>query len=144
MLKRSSNLSSSIPQTCDRKLLPCAARIKRGATSAAATFVLVGTAFTLEANANAYGQCAHSSSLEQKISACSQAAKSTSYSWILQWVHRELARSHQERGEIQKAIISYKRSLAAEEREEVRREMEELILLASQGERMHMRAATDR
>lgn len=40
----------------------------------------------------------------------------TSYPWILQWVHRELARAHGERGEIQKALTSYAKSLAAEER----------------------------
>jgi hypothetical protein len=143
MLKRSSNLSPSIPQTCDRKVLPYIAGIRRAATLAAATLVLVGTAFTLEADANTYGQCAHSRNLEQKISVCVRASKSTSYSWILHWVNRELARSHRERGKIQKAIISYKRSLAAEEREEVRREMEKLILLALQEERIHIRAAAD-
>ena len=54
----------------------------------------------------------------------------TSYPWILQWVHRELARAHRERGEIQEALTSYAKALAAEERDWVRREMEELALLA--------------
>jgi len=40
-----------------------------------------------------------------------------------------LARAYRERGEIQRAIASYAQSLAAEEREPVRREMEELVLL---------------
>jgi hypothetical protein len=84
-----------------------------------------------EASAEAFGECAHQRNLDMKIAACSEASKATSYPWILQWVHRELARAHRERGEIQKALTSYAQSLAAEEREWVRREMEELAVLTN-------------
>jgi hypothetical protein len=91
-----------------------------------ATIVPIG-----KANADAFGECAHQRNLDMKIAACIEASKSTSYPWILQWVHRALARAHRERGEIQKAIASYAQSLAAEERESVRREMEEYAASAS-------------
>jgi hypothetical protein len=45
------------------------------------------------------------------------------------WVYRELARAHYERGEMEKAITGYVQSLAAEEREAVRREMQALLVL---------------
>jgi hypothetical protein len=64
--------------------------------------------------------------LDRKIASCIEASKSTSYPWILHWVYRELARAHRERGEIQKAIASYAQSLAAEEREAVRRKWRSL------------------
>ena len=82
-----------------------------------------------EANADALGMCAHQRDLDKKIASCLEASNSTSYPWILQWVYRDLARAYRERGETQKAIASYAQSLAAEERESVRREMEELVLL---------------
>jgi hypothetical protein len=84
---------------------------------------------TREASADALGKCARQADLDRKIASCIEASKSTSYPWILHWVYRELARAHRERGETQKAIASYAQSLAAEEREAVRREMEELVLL---------------
>jgi len=83
----------------------------------------------LQARAEVFGECAHQKGLDMKIASCIQASRSTSYPWILHWVYRELARAQLERGEIQKAIVSYAQSLAAEERESVRREMERLILL---------------
>jgi hypothetical protein len=92
----------------------------------ALTLIAITTAS--EASADAFGQCAHQRDLEKKIASCIKASKSTSYPWILQWVYRELARAHRERGEIQNAITSYTQSLAAEERDWVRREMEELLL----------------
>jgi len=95
------------------------------------TVVLASIALTvpLEASAEAFGECAHQKNLDKKVAACIDASKATSYPWILQWVHRELARAHRERGEIQEALTSYAKSLAAEERDWVRREMEELALL---------------
>jgi len=95
------------------------------------TVVLASIALTvpLEASAEAFGECAHQKNLDKKVAACIDASKATSYPWILQWVHRELARAHRERGEIQKALTNYAKSLAAEERDWVRREMEELALL---------------
>jgi len=84
---------------------------------------------TCEASADALGKCAHQNDLDKKIASCVEASKSTSYPWILQWVYRDLARAYRERGDIQKAIASYEQSLAAEEREAVRREMQELVLL---------------
>lgn len=82
-----------------------------------------------EASADELGKCAHQRDLDKKIASCTQATKSTSYPWILQWVYRELARAYRERGEIQKAIESYKQSLAAEDHELVRREMQEIVPL---------------
>jgi hypothetical protein len=113
-------------------------------TAVASTLVLIGVAIPLEAHADPFGQCAHRRNLEEKIAGCSQAAKSTSYPWILQWIYRELARSQRERGELHEAIISYELSLAAEEREEIRREMEQLTILAPQGEGPQFRAAAGR
>jgi hypothetical protein len=90
------------------------------------TLALIATAIPVEANANDFGRCASQSDLETKIAACIEASKSTSYRWVLHWVYREMARAHRERGEVEKAIAGYAQSLAAEERERVRREMEEL------------------
>ena len=87
---------------------------------------------TREASADAFGQCAHQTDLDRKIASCIEASKSTSYPWILHWVYRELASAYRERGEIQKAITSYEQSLAAEEREPIRREMEEIARLLTQ------------
>jgi hypothetical protein len=81
----------------------------------------------LGASAEVFGECAHQRNLDMKIASCIKASQSTSYPWILQWVYRELARAHRERGEIQKAIASYAQSLAAEDREAVRKEMQELV-----------------
>ena len=81
---------------------------------------------TPQAGANDLGQCAHQRDPEKKIASCIEVSKSSPYPGVLHWVYRELARAHRERGEIQSAITSYAQSLAAAEREEVRREMEEL------------------
>jgi len=90
---------------------------------------LIAVFTTREASADALGKCAYQKDLDKKIASCIEASKSTSYPWILQWVYRDLARAYRERGETQKAIASYAQSLAAEERESVRREMQELVLL---------------
>jgi len=82
-----------------------------------------------EASADDLGKCAHQRDLDKKIASCIEASKLTSYPWILRWVYRELARGYRERGEIQKAIVSYEQSLAAEESESVRREMQEIVPL---------------
>ena len=98
--------------------------------SASAMILALGAlVIPLEASANVFGQCAHQKNLDIKIASCVEASKSTSYPWVLQWVYRELARAHRERGEHQAAITNYARSLAAHEREGVRREMEELAAL---------------
>ena len=99
--------------------------MKRSLMSVVA-LALISVAIPLEASANPFGQCAHQRDLERKIASCIEASKSTSYGWILHWVYRELAHAHRERGEIEQAISSYAQSLAAEEREGVRREMEQL------------------
>jgi hypothetical protein len=93
---------------------------------APAAFALLALVLPLEASANTFGNCAQQSNLELKIAACTEASRSTSYPWILRWVYRELARAHRERGEIELALASYTRSLAAREDETVRREMEQL------------------
>jgi hypothetical protein len=130
MSKRGPDLNLSGWQASYEEALPRIAHIRHSAIPVAATLVLIGTAIPLEAHADPFGPCAHRRNLEEKTAACIKAARSTSYPWILQWVHRELARSHRERGEIREAIISYEQSLAAGERDEVRREMEELSLSA--------------
>jgi hypothetical protein len=105
--------------------------MKRGPISeVSAIFALIGVVFALEVHADVFGRCAHERDLDEKIASCVEAAKSTSYPQILQWVYRELARGHRERGEIQGAITNYHRSLALEEHAEIRREMQELELLA--------------
>jgi len=78
-------------------------------------------------SAEIFGECAHQRDLDMKIAACTKASKSTTYPWILQWVYFALARAHHERGEIRAAITSYEKSLVAEERQWVRREMEDLV-----------------
>jgi hypothetical protein len=83
----------------------------------------------LQLSAEVFGECAHQTNLDKKIASCSQASKLTSYPWILQWVYRELARAHRERGEVEKAIANYEQSLVAEEHDEVRKELQELNLI---------------
>ena len=92
----------------------------------AITLAVMTLGIPLEASAFDLGQCAHQRDPEKKIASCIEASKSSPYPRVLHWVYRELARAHRERGEIQNAIASYTQSLAAEEREGVRREMEEL------------------
>lgn len=91
-----------------------------------AALALLAFLFPREASANTFGHCARQKDLELKIAACTEASKSTSYPWVLRWVHRELARAHRERGEIALAHVNYQRSLAAHEDVAVRREIEEL------------------
>ena len=79
--------------------------------------------------ANVFGQCACQHHVDIKIAACTEAAKATSYPWILQWVYRELARAQRERGDIDGAAASYALSLAAKEDDAVRMEMEGLALV---------------
>ncbi|HXW25317.1 MAG TPA: hypothetical protein VEK73_11250 [Xanthobacteraceae bacterium] len=81
------------------------------------------------ASANPFGQCACHHSLDIKMAACTEAAKATSYPWILHWVYRELARAQRERGDTGAAVASYARSLAAKEDDAVRMEMESLAPL---------------
>jgi hypothetical protein len=76
-----------------------------------------------------FGQCAHSIRLEMKIAACAAASGATSFPWILHWVYRELARAQRDHGERDNAIVSYERSLAAQEDSAVRKEMESLVPL---------------
>ena len=87
---------------------------------------LVALVLPFEASANSFGQCAQHTNPELKIIACTEASRSTPYPSILHWVYRELARAHQERGEIKLARNAYAKSLAAREHEGVRREMVEL------------------
>ena len=122
--------------------MPRTAHLTRSAMCAASVLALIGMANPAAARADVFGLCPHQRNLEDKIAACIQATKSTSYPWILQWVHRELARAQRERGELQEVIFSLERSLAAEEREEVQRELEALILSLTQSEKLRMRAAT--
>ena len=91
-----------------------------------AALALIALLLPFEANANGFGVCAQHSEPRLKISACIEASRSTSYAWILRWVYRELARAQRERGEIEPALASYRRSLAAQEDATVRREMQEL------------------
>ena len=77
-------------------------------------------------SASAIARCAAPGGAEAKIAACTEAARSTPYPWILHWVHRELARAQRELGDTQSALASYARALAAAERENIRGEMEEL------------------
>jgi len=83
----------------------------------------------LQASSEAFGECAHQTNLDKKIASCNQASKLTSYPSILQWVYRELARAHRERGEVEKAIVNYAQSLAAEEHDVIRKELQELNLI---------------
>lgn len=83
-----------------------------------------------EARAEPFGQCARQRDVDAKIVSCLKASQATSYPWILSWVHWELARAYRQRGEIEKAIASYGRALAARERASIRREMEELTTLS--------------
>ncbi len=99
-------------------------------TLAVALLALMPLAPPPEASANAFGHCAHERDVEKRVVACAKAARSTSYPWILHWVYRELARAHRERGEVKQAIASYARSLAAQERAAVRRELQELSQLS--------------
>lgn len=94
--------------------------------SASGVALALALAIPLEAKANDLGQCAHQRDPEKKIASCIEALKSSPYPGVLHWVYREMARAHRERGDIQSATTSYTLSLAAEDREGVRREMEEL------------------
>jgi hypothetical protein len=96
--KRDSKLNSSSWRVTDKETLPRKAHVARNAMSAASTLALIAMAISIQAHADVFGPCAHQRSLEDKIAACIQAARSTSYPWVLQWVHRELARSQRERG----------------------------------------------
>jgi hypothetical protein len=141
---RRPNLNSSSWQATKEQALPRIAHFACSAMRAVSTLALIGMAVSPEARADVFGQCAHQRNLEEKIAACVQATKLTPYPWILQWVHRELARSQRERGQIQEAIVSFERSLAAEERAEVRRVLEEVTSSAPQGEKLQMGAAGGR
>ena len=81
------------------------------------------------ASADIFGECARQKHLDRRIAACIEASRLTAYPWILHWVYRELARAYRERGELEKATASYAQSLAAEERQWLGREMEELLLV---------------
>ena len=94
--------------------------------SASGVALALALAIPLEASANDLGRCAHQRDPDKKIASCIEALKLTPYPRVLQWVYREMARAHRERGEIQSAITSYTLSLAADDHEGVRREMEEL------------------
>jgi hypothetical protein len=83
-------------------------------------------------SANAFGLCATQSDLAVKIAACTQASQATPFPWILHWVYRELARAQRDSGNAQQAIMSYARSLAAQEDASVRREMDSLGPLPQQ------------
>ena len=94
--------------------------------SALGVALALALAIPLNVSATDLGQCAHQRDPEKKMASCMEALKLSPYPQVLQWVYREVARAHRERGEIQSAITSYALSLAAEDREGVRREMEEL------------------
>ena len=127
MLTHGVDLGPSCPATSRGKEQAGRTTMRRPLMSVVA-LALITITTPREASADAFGQCAHQRDLEKKIASCIKASKSTSYPWILQWVYRELARAQRDRGEIQNAITSYAQSLAAEERDWVRREMEELLL----------------
>jgi hypothetical protein len=83
-------------------------------------------------SANAFGLCATQSDLAVKIAACTQASQATPFPWILHWVYRELARAQRDSGKAGQAIVSFARSLAAQEDPSVRREMDSLGSLPQQ------------
>ena len=93
-----------------------------------AALALLALVLPLEASANSFGRCGQQTNLELKIAACTEASKSTPYPWVLHWVYRELARAHRQRGEVELAVARYGQSLAAQEHEGVRREMDQLAL----------------
>jgi hypothetical protein len=130
MLSRSFDLGLARQPRSRETGRPRKAIVKLTLMSAVA-LALVALPIQREASANVFGQCAHERNLERKIAACTEASKSTSYPWVLHWVYRALARAHRERGETREAIASFARSLAAEEHEWVRREMDELLPLGS-------------
>ena len=80
----------------------------------------------LRSDFNPFGQCAQQTNLNLKIAGCEAASKSTPYPWILQWVYREWARAHRERGEPNRAFVYFEKSLQAKEDAGVRQEMEAL------------------
>jgi uncharacterized protein DUF3306 len=91
-----------------------------------AAVALVAFVVPLEASANSFGRCAQQGNPQLKIAACTEASTLTSYPRVLRWIYREMARAHRERGEIELARLKYLQSLAAQEDEVVRREMQEL------------------
>src|SRR5262245_58221407 len=93
----------------------CNAQYRHILVSVMALTVLPPVVPVDEARADVFGQCAHQRNLDMKIASCIEASNSTSYPWILQWVYRTLARAQREQGEIQAAITSFAKSLAAEE-----------------------------
>jgi hypothetical protein len=103
-------------------------------TIALAAFAIAPTAGAQApiSSANAFGLCATQSDLTMKVAACTQASQATPFPWILHWVYRELARAQRDSGNAQQAIMSYARSLAAQEDASVRREMESLDPLPQQ------------
>ena len=94
--------------------------------SALGVALALALAIPLDGSAADLGQCAHQRDPDKKIASCIDALKLTPYPQAHQWIYREMARAHRERGDIQGATTSYTLSLAAEDREGVRREMEEL------------------
>jgi hypothetical protein len=95
--------------------------------ASAAVLLLLVALSPRDARADVFGQCAHQRDIASKIAACIEASKSTSFRKALHWIFRELARAHYDRGETELAILSYARSLAAEDREAVWREMQALL-----------------
>ena len=96
----------------------------------AAIFIPIrATAQVLITPGDAFGRCATQKSIDLKIAFCTEATRSTTYPWILCWVYLELARAHRARGETDRAIVNYARSLAAQENAAVRGEMDSLIPL---------------
>jgi len=91
-----------------------------------AAVAFVAFVVPLGASADSFARCAQQGNPQLKIAACAEASRLTSYPRVLPWVYREMARAHRERGEIELARLSYLQSLAAQEDEVVRREMQEL------------------
>ena len=79
------------------------------------------------ARADCFGICANNANVDKRIVACTEAEQHTTYPRILHWVQRELARALSERGEYDKAIGYYKRSLSSSPSDHVQIEMDELI-----------------
>ena len=79
------------------------------------------------ASADCFGICANNPNVDKRIVACAEAEQHTTYPRILHWVQRELARALSERGEYEKAIVYYERSLSSHSSDHVQMEMDELI-----------------